>query len=274
MGRRLSLEEVQAKCLDIMLDVHDFCLKNGIKYSMSGGTLLGAVRHKGFIPWDDDVDIFMLRPDYDRFVSTYESSRYVLMSMERDKWYSLPFAHVADVTETEIEWMNVPFCHENGGVKIDIFPIESVSNIREEYDAQFDKCVELGHYHYYARKALARFSTKQSLLENYKLLKKKIRTLNGRDAIRYCHLIDENARQYPFGSTDYIGLTCLPISRTRQRFRKEVFDDTVLLDFEGHKFCAMAGYIDVLLEAFGPDYMTPPPPEERYQHFIHYCFKD
>ena len=123
MGRRLSLEEVQAKCLDIMLDVHDFCLKNGIKYSMSGGTLLGAVRHKGFIPWDDDVDIFMLRPDYDRFVSTYESPRYVLMSMERDKWYSLPFAHVADVTETEIEWMNVPFCHENGGVKIDIFPI-------------------------------------------------------------------------------------------------------------------------------------------------------
>lgn len=274
MRKILTLKEIQDMSLDILLDVHDFCMKNGIKYSMSGGTLLGAVRHKGFIPWDDDVDLFMLRPDYDRFVSIYESPRYKLMSMEKDKWYCLPFAHVADITKTEIDWMNAPFGHENGGVKIDIFPIESVSNNREEYDAQFDKCVELGKYYYYARMALSRFSTKKTLQENYKLLKKKIRTLNGRAAIRYCQLIDENARQYPFGSTDYIGLTCLPISRTRQRFPKEVFDDTVLLDFEGHKFCAMTGYIDVLLEAFGPDYMTPPPPEERFQHFIHYRYKN
>ena len=65
--------------MEIIEFIAKVCRKHGIKWYAEFGTLLGAVRHKGFIPWDDDVDIFMLRPDYDRFVSTYESPRYVLM---------------------------------------------------------------------------------------------------------------------------------------------------------------------------------------------------
>ena len=273
MGQELTLKEVQGRCLDIMLDVHNFCMKNDIQYSMSGGTLLGAVRHKGFIPWDDDVDLFMLRPDYDRFVHSYKSDRYVLRTMETERGFCLPFAHVTDMKETKIKWVRTPYSYKPGGVKIDIFPIESVSNNRAEYDAQFDKCVDYAYYYYYARRAILKFSVHESFHYNFQLLKRKIHTLNGLGAVRYTRLIDKNARQYPYGSTDYVGLTCLPLSRTRQRFPKEVFDGTVLLDFEGHQFCAMKGYKDVLLEAFGPDYMTPPPPEERFHHNITFCYK-
>lgn len=273
MGKILTLREVQERSLDIMLDVHDFCMKNDIQYSMSGGTLLGAVRHKGFIPWDDDVDLYMLRPVYERFIRIYRSDRYVLRTMENERGFCLPFAHVADMEETDIEWVKSPFSFRTSGVKIDIFPIDSVSNIREEYDAQFDKCVSYYDYYFYARKAFLRFSTHESFRYNFQLLKRKIRTLNGLSAIRCNRLIDKNARKYPFGSTDYIGLTCLPLIRVRQRYPKEVFDDTVLLDFENYKFCAMKGYEQVLLEAFGPDYMTPPPPEERHQHLITYRYK-
>ena len=105
--KQLTLRDVQMVSLEILLDVHEFCMKNGIRYFMSGGTLLGAVRHKGFIPWDDDVDIFMLRPDYDRFVASYHSDRYVLLTMENDKDYFLPYAHVADMERTVIEYIMI-----------------------------------------------------------------------------------------------------------------------------------------------------------------------
>ena len=63
----MTLREVQLFGLDILKDVHDFCTTNNIRYSLGYGTLLGAVRHNGFIPWDDDIDIIMPRPDYEQF---------------------------------------------------------------------------------------------------------------------------------------------------------------------------------------------------------------
>ena len=72
-------------------------------------------------------------------------------------------------------------------------------------------------------------------------------------------MIDRNARKYKFGTTDYVALLSFPVPRAKQRHRLDVFADTVLLDFEGHKVCAPIKYEEFLITAFGPDYMTPPP---------------
>ena len=77
--RELKLEEIQGILLDIMTDIDSFCRENNIRYIISSGTLLGAVRHKGFIPWDDDADMFMPREDFDRFVKIYKGRKYHLL---------------------------------------------------------------------------------------------------------------------------------------------------------------------------------------------------
>ena len=73
--RKMTLQEIQTVNLELMKDIHAFCVKNNIHYSLAYGSLIGAVRHKGFIPWDDDIDIMMPRPDFERFSHEYKSEK-------------------------------------------------------------------------------------------------------------------------------------------------------------------------------------------------------
>lgn len=273
MSSVLTIKEVQALSLKILLDVHDFCVRNNILYSLSGGTLIGAVREKGFLEWDDDVDIYMLRPDYERFIHTYKSENYRVLSMETDPDFCLPFSHVTDFTSTQVVQLYLPYYRKPSGVKIDIFPIDSVSDDESEFDDQFEKLMEIGKRAMYARKAMHKFSFKKPLNWNIDLLKRKLRTGNGKEAFETAHQIDALAKQHEFGSTGSLGLMCLPYRRVRQRFSKEDFSHCVDVTFENHQLHIMNGYHNVLVAAFGPDYMTPPPVEARAQHHIIYGHK-
>lgn len=122
--KEMSLREIQLFSLEILKDVHDFCISNDINYSLAYGTLLGAIRHKGFIPWDDDIDIVMPCPDYERFCKIYRSKKWRLFSPVNNDCY-LNYSRVCDLDKTWV--LSLPWCKESPtGLWIDIFPIDGI----------------------------------------------------------------------------------------------------------------------------------------------------
>ena len=125
MKKELSLEEKKKILVSILSEVHNFCDENNLKYFLPGGTLIGAVRHKGFIPWDDDIDIYMPRNDYEKFLCEFnkESERYQVISLKTDGYY-LPFGKVIDTKTVLIENVDSDY---KMGIYLDIFPLDNLS---------------------------------------------------------------------------------------------------------------------------------------------------
>lgn len=122
------LREVQLKQLDIALEVKRICDKHDIKYFLDAGTLLGAIRHEGFIPWDDDLDIGMTRENYDKFVEIAPveiGGDYFIQNWETDKNFALPYCKVRADKTKYIEKNSVKVDAHNG-IFIDIFPYDNV----------------------------------------------------------------------------------------------------------------------------------------------------
>ena len=122
--REIGFSEIKRVALDILKDVAHFCDTHDIRYVLAYGTMLGAVRHKGFIPWDDDIDIMMPRDDYNRFIKLYNdhNPRYQVYSIENDDSYTYTMAKVFDQETVMIDntlWRNF----DKAGVFIDIFPL-------------------------------------------------------------------------------------------------------------------------------------------------------
>jgi lipopolysaccharide cholinephosphotransferase len=124
------LRDLQRALLEILVDIHDFCEVEGINYILTAGTLLGAVRHEGFIPWDDDIDIGMLREDYEIFIANFSAKfagKYFVQTSNSDKFYGLPFAKIRKEGTTVIEHLSRN-CKHHTGIFVDLFPFDSVPN--------------------------------------------------------------------------------------------------------------------------------------------------
>lgn len=256
--RMKKIWKVELQMLD---EVDRICKKHGLTYFLVHGSLLGAVRHKGFIPWDDDLDIAMLRKDYDRFVQLAAEELPEGLSLHTPSTEKTVFwggyARIRDSRTTAIETRELG--HEaNLGIWIDILPIDTaVDDERKFYKQQ----LRIRHLHrlllaqIYGRdfKRYADMSTWQ--WRWYRLL------AAGISHKRLTRELDKEMTRYDGEDSDEVAM--LSGYYKHRRLVKKDFEDTVLLEFEHRRVPAPAGYESYLFRSLGKDYMKYPPKEER-----------
>lgn len=269
-GEKLTLREVQLEELDILLKVRDFLEANDIRYSLCGGTMLGAVRHKGFIPWDDDVDLLMMREDFQKLRKIVEDCRPSLGDVEfhlpGDKGYIYPF--IKAVNPKIIVDYGKP---EDNHLWIDIFPMDHFPDNKLMHRLYLQRLITLeralsiGTYSDENMRQRGYYDSLPGRLKMY-VARGLYRLLGGYEKIsrRMDRLAQDMNRKYidsghvgdaswPNGMNDYFAVGwCFP---------------TVKMQFEGHELNVPEKY-DAYLTRFYGDYMTLPPEEKRQTHYL------
>lgn len=270
--RELSLRDLQQASLDILKDVHAFCEANNICYSIAYGTLIGAVRHRGFIPWDDDVDVVMPRPDFERFCKEYCSEHFRLVYYGNDRTALAAFARVVDFIKTDYQTER-PWTAQRSGIWIDIFPLDGVAS-QKEYNHRYNKLRRISPIVYKFRRQNHHISPADSFWSRTKTVLARILGLNGWLPSILLKRIVVIMTKYRYEDYDFYGqMSCLDDGPVL--FSKAGFNETVLLDFEDTRFYAMSGYEQVLQQLYG-DYMILPPEDKRKpkQDWIHFFWKN
>lgn len=268
--KELSLKEIQETELNLLLQFKTICEKNNLRYSLGGGSLLGSIRHKGFIPWDDDIDLMMPRPDYEKFLSFAKNSDvpFKLTTYETENGYNGLFAKIWD-SETAIKDDLMELGYEIG-VNIDIFPIDGLGNSKQEALKIFRKTAwnrEMLNAALW--KKFFRSKTHSLLVEPIRFTMFVLsRFANPKELLRK---VDTENLKHPFENSLYAGCVCGSY-REREIMEKATFLHYVDVEFEKHNFKAIANYDEYLTMHYG-DYMQLPPEEKRETHHTYRAYK-
>ena len=242
--KKLSLSEKRNIQIHMLLEVDSFCRKYNLKYSLAYGTLLGAVRHKGFIPWDDDMDIMMPISDLLIFKKTFSSDTINYTDVDTDKNYSFAFPRLVH-NKTFSNYYGID---KGTGVFIDLYPVLGLPDSQNE---------------------IKKFFLKGNILLNIRLWFMRIRKFSTKYfsiyRIPFFNFIQKFYRNFiykysyktkgPFFT--YGGELIL-----KNVYYWDLFEELIDLEFENHNFYAIKKYHFFLKQKYG-DYLTLPPENER-----------
>ncbi|MCI8459638.1 MAG: LicD family protein [Clostridia bacterium] len=261
-----KIELLHRVLLHILKDFKACCERHNLKYMLCGGSCLGAVRHNGFIPWDDDADVMMPREDFDKVGQA-------IIDDYGDK-YSLGNAkenHILNImlngTVYDEIWNAAP--NRRMSIFLDIYPIDNMPKGKKRFRS---------FRFYWAKHANAFILDYKYPSEQIKALEKQDKSVRSYYRKRrflgwlfnafggfnhYNNVVDKLARYKK--ETGYLGIPCA-IAYNREKFRAEVLTETIDAQFCGETFCIPKFYDEYLTNLYGSDYMTLPPPEKREIH--------
>ena len=268
--RELTENELREVQLGILRQFDAYCLAHGLNYQLFAGTLLGAIRHKGFIPWDDDVDVMMPRPDYERFRTLVRADPVgpdvELRSVQTTPHYNAPFCKLIDTrTDGHEDYLRKDI---RNGVWIDVFPVDGLPADPAERE-QFYQAQEKRHM------LLQLASRPCHFTWNPLKLGKRVALYALYHHVDYQKVaaeMDEAARRYPFEDSEECSISVF--YARKWTFRKEWCLSVERAPFEELTCNIPSAYNEVLTVMYG-DYMTPPPEAERLGHHeFHVYWRD
>ena len=259
----LALNELKNVELNILKQFAKVCDRLSLRYSLAGGTLLGAIRHKGFIPWDDDIDVFMPRPDYDKFIKYCSKNKlpFGLFCHETNTKCKILWAKLYDpntlLIETYMENIDL------SGVYIDVFPIDGLGNTKSEATAKFRKTWLLRELLVASKwQHFFRSNTHAWYIEPVRYVLYLLSRFISQSWL--ISVIEKDCRSIDFDKSKY-ACCIFGVYRQKEIMEQKIYTNYIDMIFEGEKFKGVADY-DVYLTHFYGDYMTLPPVEKRKTH--------
>lgn len=266
----MKMEDIQKVALNILKQIASVCEREGFRYTLAYGTLIGAIRHKGFIPWDDDIDIQMPRPDYERFI------RYIVehplpnlktFNHKYVKGYPLGISRIADMRYKVEEKITKNHC--DMGIFVDVYPIDGLANTYETAKKAYSSTDRY-------RANLLRIIDKQKnkihiwqLFTNTRyFISNIIIRVKGLDKVQ--DELEKAATKKAFEDNMFVGIPNW--NWIQLVYKRKWFEEFVKAPFEDSEFFISKYYDDILRAEYG-DYMLLPPIEKRVYHHGYIAYK-
>lgn len=259
--RKLTNEEIKCIELNILKEFVKCCEEYGLRYYLCGGTLLGAIRHKGFIPWDDDIDICMPREDYEIFTNIFRDNDIFLLRSNCRNNFIGGLSQLVDRTTIVDYKYKSDNCYIN--LWIDIFPIDGLPEDICEVEKIYKKCYFYRTIYQLVDCKLGEGST---VFKKYiKYILKPLARIVGKK--RCIDKIEEIINLHPYSESMYVGCVSNGIYGVGERMLKSEFEKSVNVEFEGYIFKTFSCWDSYLKGIYG-DYMKLPPIEKRKIHIM------
>lgn len=271
--KRIELEELKRIELDILNFIVDVCESHNIVYFLCGGTMLGALRHKGFIPWDDDIDIMLPRDEYNKFLSVFpQHDYYKLYTFDSVKNYPMAYATVNDIRTWKNQWKLRKKCNRLG-VNIDVFPIDNLPDSKEEITAYYQGIAQIANSTYCAT---YKYSWGDSMAKSFKR-NVGIFVFRVMESFHFVNIeeivcrFERYSRKYESLKCANLGITCISHYGSKEANKRVDYFPVLQAEFEGRTYNIPANYDNYLTQLYG-DYMKMPPFEKQKTHHSSDCY--